>query len=208
MFRRALLRIIGPGLPQAFGLRNDGKWFLRTIDFVTASAAQRSKCLAILALGLMLAPAHAQFQKSPWPAAQAAPTLDVQDLQGQHWTPASLKGKAVVLNFWATWCPPCKEELPSLQTLYELGGGDPVVIGVNVRETASHVRRYVQSTGLAFPVVLDPKAELAKRFGVTAFPTTLLIAPDGQIRWRVVGEVDWSGAEAGRWIAGLSGPRR
>ena len=159
----------------------------------------------VLCLAVCAWPAAAQFQKTPWPATQAAPALDLTDLQGQHWTAERLKGRAVVLNFWATWCPPCKEELPSLQTLHELGGGNPLVIGINVRETASRVRRYVESTGLGFPVVLDPQAELAKRYGVTAFPTTLLIGPDGQIRWRVVGEVDWAGAEAGRWIASLPG---
>ena len=163
---------------------------------------------AALLLVALASAAQAQFQKTPWPATQPSPVLDLVDLQGQRWTPERLKGKSVVLNFWATWCPPCKEELPSLQTLHELGAGDPVVLGVNVRETPSRVRRYVESTGLGFPVLLDPQAELAKRFGVTAFPTTLLIAPDGQIRWRVVGEVDWAGAEAGRWIAGLSSPRR
>jgi len=161
-----------------------------------------------LCLALWLGPAHAQFQKTPWLATQSAPALDLTDLQGQRWTSDKLKGRAVVLNFWATWCPPCKEELPSLQTLHEIGGGDPVVIGVNVRETASHVRRYLASTGMGFPVVLDPLAELARQWGVTAFPTTVLIGPDGRARWRVVGDVDWSGAEAGRWITGLSGPRR
>ena len=159
-------------------------------------------------LVVLASAAQAQFQKTPWPATQPSPVLDLVDLQGQRWTSERLKGKSVVLNFWATWCPPCKEELPSLQTLHELGAGDPVVLGVNVRETPSRVRRYVEATGLGFPVLLDPQAELAKRFGVTAFPTTLLIAPDGLIRWRVVGEVDWAGAEAGRWIAGLSSPRR
>ena len=162
---------------------------------------------AVLLVALASA-AQAQFQKTPWPATQPSPVLDLVDLQGERWTSERLKGKSVVLNFWATWCPPCKEELPSLQTLHELGAGDPVVLGVNVRETPSRVRRYVEATGLGFPVLLDPQAELAKRLGVTAFPTTLLIAPDGQIRWRVVGEVDWAGAEAGRWIAGLSSPRR
>ncbi len=178
---------------------------------VTASAARRSifyKMLAALVMGGSLGLAHAQFQKTPWSAAQPTPALDLTDLQGQRWTNASLKGRVVVLNFWATWCPPCKEELPSLQTLHEIGDGHPVVIGINVRETASHVRRYLASTGMNFPVVLDPQAELAKRLGVTAYPTTLLIAPDGQVRWRVLGEVDWAGAEAGRWIASLSGPRR
>ena len=168
---------------------------------------QRFVCVASLVL-LVAAPAAAQFQKSPWPHAQPSPTLDLADLQGQRWSTERLKGRVVVLNFWATWCPPCKEELPSLQTLHEMGGGDPLVLGVNVRENASRVRRYLEATGLGFPVVLDPQAELARRFGVTAFPTTLLIGPDGRVRWRVVGEVDWAGAEAGRWIAELSTVRR
>ena len=159
---------------------------------------------ALLGITLWAGPAAAQFQKTPWPAAQAQPVLDLLDVQGQRWSSERLKGRVVVLNFWATWCPPCKEEMPSLQTLHEIGGGDPLVIGVNVRETASHVRRYVQATGIGFPVVLDPRAELAQRLGVNAFPTTLLMGPDGRVRWRVLGEVDWSGAEAGRWIAELS----
>ncbi len=173
-----------------------------------SSFARRGALLQGLLLLCLPRLAQAQFQKTPWPATQATPTLDLVDLQGQRWNAERLKGRAVVLNFWATWCPPCKEELPSLQTLHELGGGDPVVIGVNVRETPSHVQRYLHATGLSLPVVLDPRADLAKRYGVTAFPTTLLIAPDGQIRWRVVGEVDWAGAEAGRWIGSLSSPRR
>lgn len=150
--------------------------------------------------------AHAQFDKRPWTGAM--PAIDMVDMQGQRWSHASLKGKTVVLNFWATWCPPCKEELPSLQALHDMGGDGPVVIGINVRETASHVRRYLASTGMGFPVVLDPQAELARRWGVSAFPTTVLIGPDGRARWRVVGEVDWSGPEAGRWIAALPGRTR
>jgi thiol-disulfide isomerase/thioredoxin len=151
--------------------------------------------------------AQAQFNKTPWPATQASPGLDLIDLQGQRWSTETLKGRAVVLNFWATWCAPCKEEMPSLQTLHELGGGDPVVIGINVRETASHVKRYVKTTGIGFPVVLDAQGELARRWGVSVYPTTFLIAPDGRVRWRIQGEVDWTGAEADRWMASLAARR-
>ena len=165
----------------------------------------RAAALAAALLGACwVGPASAQFQKTPWPPAQPSPVLDLLDLQGQRWRSDQLQGRTVVLNFWATWCPPCKEEMPSLQTLHEIGGGDPVVIGVNVRETATRVRRYLASTGIDFPVVLDPQAELARRLGVSAFPTTLLIGPDGRVRWRVLGEVDWSGPDAARWIAELS----
>jgi len=149
-------------------------------------------------------PAHAQFDKTPWPARQATPVIDWQDLQGQIWTTASLKGRAVVLNFWATWCAPCKEELPSLQTLHEISAGNPVVIGVNVREPAVRVSRYMKSTGLDFPVVLDAQGALAQRWGVTVFPTTVLIGADGKAQWRVRGDVDWSSREAEGWLKPLT----
>jgi len=74
------------------------------------------------------------------------------------------------------------------------------VLAVNVREPSLRVARFVQATGLTVPVLLDPKGELAKRWGVTVFPTTVLLAPDGQARWRVMGDVDWSGPEAHRWL--------
>ncbi len=156
--------------------------------------------LAALALCLPCL-AQAQFQKTPWQG--PTPAIEFQDTQGQSWTTAKLKGRTVVLNFWATWCAPCKEELPSLQTLHELGGGDPVVIGVNVRETASHVARYMRSTDLQLPVVLDPKGDTAKRWGVNTYPTTVLIDPKGQARWRVVGLVDWTSADSAQWLTGL-----
>jgi peroxiredoxin len=149
-------------------------------------------------------PAQAQFSKTRWPARQAMPSIDWQDVQGQHWTTASLKGRSVVLNFWATWCAPCKEELSSLQTLHEISDGHAVIIGINVREPVARVTRYMQSTGLDFPVVLDPQGELAKRWGVTVYPTTVLIGPDGRAQWRVLGDVDWSGREAANWLQTLT----
>jgi thiol-disulfide isomerase/thioredoxin len=151
-------------------------------------------------------PAHAQFDKTTWPARQVTPLLNVQDLQGQRWSADQLKGRVVVLNFWATWCAPCKEELPSLQTLHEISGGNPLVIGVNVREPAARVKRYLQATGLDFPVVLDPQGELAKQWGVTVYPTTILMGPDGKAQWRVKGDVDWSGPEAQRWLQSMLSP--
>ena len=152
------------------------------------------------------APAQAQFEKTRWPARQPTPVIEWQDLQGQRWSSASLKGRAVVLNFWATWCAPCKEELPSLQTLHEISGGNPVVLGINVREPASRVSRYIKSTGLDFPVVLDVQGQWAQQWGVTVYPTTVLIGADGKARWRVQGDVDWSGKEAEGWLKSLTAP--
>jgi thiol-disulfide isomerase/thioredoxin len=151
--------------------------------------------------------AWAQFQRLPWPAGQATPALDLIDLQGQRWRTDALKGRAVVINFWASWCQPCKEELPSLQTLHEVSAGQPVVIAINVREPLARATRYVQAAGLSLPVVSDPQGDLARRWGVTVYPTTVLIGADGRARWRVIGDLDWTGAESVPWLAALAPSR-
>jgi len=160
--------------------------------------------LPAVLLALSFQPALAQFDKSAWPTNTPTPLLEAVDMQGKVWSKAELLGHTVVLNFWATWCAPCKEELPTLQTLHDISDSSTLVLSVNVREPALRVARYVQATGLTFPVMLDSKGELAKRWGVTVFPTTVLIAPDGQARWRVMGDVDWSGHDAQTWLTQLA----
>jgi thiol-disulfide isomerase/thioredoxin len=157
-------------------------------------------CLAVLSLSFIPTYAWAQFDKTAWPAKVATPQIEAADFQGKAWTTAELTGKVVVLNFWATWCAPCKDELPTLQTLHDISDAQTVVLTINVREPAARAARYVQSTGMTFPVISDTKGELAKRWGVTVYPTTVLIAPNGQARWRIVGDVDWSGAQANAWL--------
>ncbi len=151
--------------------------------------------------------AHAQFDKTAWPRTQSAPPMDLIDTNGQRWTRAELQGRVVVLNFWATWCAPCKEEMPSLQALHTSDPSKPLVIGINVKESAGTVRRFVQAQQLSFPVVLDPQGDLARQWGVRIYPTTLVIDPQGQPRWRVVGEVDWAGAQASGWVHALEKPK-
>jgi hypothetical protein len=158
-------------------------------------------CLVVLSLIFVPAQAWAQFDKTAWPAKVDTLKIEAVDLQGKAWTTAELTGKVVVLNFWATWCAPCKDELPTLQTLHDISDTQTVVLTINVREPAARAARYMQSTGMTFPVISDAKGDLAKRWGVTVYPTTILIAPNGQARWRVAGDVDWSGAQANAWLA-------
>ncbi len=157
--------------------------------------------LALLGTSFVASNAWAQFDKTAWPAKVATPTLEAVDLQGKTWNATELAGKVVVLNFWATWCAPCKDELPTLQTLHDISDSQTVVLTINVREPAARAARYVQSTGMTFPVISDAKGELAKRWGVTVYPTTILITPNGQARWRIMGDVDWSGPQANAWLA-------
>jgi thiol-disulfide isomerase/thioredoxin len=176
-------------------LKNGRRFFLRL-------------CLAVLAwFGLGLA--HAQFDKTPWPRSQATPAIDLVDLHGHRWNSAALKGRVVVLNFWATWCGPCKEEMPSLQALHQDSSPGPsdasraIVIGINVKETPSTVRRFMAAQHLDLPVVLDPQGDLTRQWGVRIYPTTVLIGPDGRARWRVVGDLDWNGPTARKWLKDL-----
>ena len=153
----------------------------------------------------LLAPtAWAQFERSAWPPAQATPVWQAADTQGGNWRSEALQGRVVVLNFWATWCAPCKEELPTLQTLSDFVDPQQVaVLALNVKEPAARVQRYAQSTGLGMPVLLDPRGDVAQMFGVKVFPTTILLDRQGRARWRIVGEVDWRSAPAQQWVQEL-----
>jgi thiol-disulfide isomerase/thioredoxin len=139
----------------------------------------------------------------PWPAGRALPPLKGPDLQGQAWDLAALRGRAVLINFWATWCAPCKEEMPTLQTLAELEGERLAVLAVNVREPLPRVRRYAQSAGLTFPILPDPRGDITRAWGMTVFPTTALIDTAGRPQRVVSGAVDWTGATAQDWVAAL-----
>ena len=157
---------------------------------VIASAARRSLTAVLLLACSQLS--FAQYEKQPWPAKQALPALQGTDQHGKAWDLKALTGKVVVLNFWATWCAPCKEELPSLQTLADLQEGPMQVLTVNVKEPAQRAWRYAQATGLQVPVIPDPKGELTQAFGVKVFPTTVVINAQGRPLYRVVGAVDWT----------------
>lgn len=141
------------------------------------------------------------FERSDWPRGTPTPPLATLDLQGQAVKLADFKGRAVLLNFWASWCEPCRTEMPMLQDLPALLGEDRLaVIALNFKEPPQRALRFVQQTQLSLPVWLDPLGEHARAWGVRVFPTTVLIDRQGRARQRVRGEVDWSGREALGWV--------
>ena len=138
-----------------------------------------------------------------------APQWEAMDLAGRAWTPESLRGRAVLLNFWASWCEPCRAEMPTLQQLSDFYGDDKLaVLALNFKEAPATAARFATRTGLKLPVLLDPQGDIARRWEVKVFPTTILIAADGRPRWRVRGEMDWSSLEAGRVVESLLSQRR
>lgn len=134
------------------------------------------------------------FEASPW----RGPLSDfkLSDVTGKVWSAADFKGRAVLLNFWASWCEPCRTEMPSLQTLADFHGPDKLlVLAINFKEPAQRARRFAQASGLELPVLLDSEGLQAKRWDVKVFPSTFALDRRGQPRWRIRGEVDWSGPQ-------------
>ena len=113
---------------------------------------------------------------------------------GQSWTAAGDKGRVVALSFWASWCGPCKRELPVLDSLLrELDSTDAVrVYAVNVLESPELADAYLASAGLDIPVLYDIDGSIADAFGVTALPTLVVINRDSEVRWVEVGYQPWN----------------
>jgi peroxiredoxin len=110
-----------------------------------------------------------------------APSFTAATLNGDPIALDSLRGRPVVLNFWATWCAPCEVEMPELQRLHEAYAGQVVVVGVNTGEAETAAAAWAQARGLTFTLALDEAREIAALYQLRGQPTTFLIAPDGEI---------------------------
>ena len=142
------------------------------------------------------------YAVSPWPGPLSV--FNLVDTLGKTWRPADFKGRAVLLNFWASWCEPCRAEMPTLQQMADLYGPEQLlVLAINFKERPARALPFAKSTGITVPVLLDVDGQVARRWGVKVFPTTLAIDSRGQPRLRVQGEVDWTGKAAEKLITSL-----
>lgn len=114
-------------------------------------------------------------------------TLTLLD-SGERIELSSLRGKPVFINFWATWCLPCREEMPAIQALYDEHPGAFHVVAVS-DEPAETVRAYVEEFGFTFPIYLDPRGEMGRAYHVLAMPTSLFLDEAGVIRARHIGQM-------------------
>ena len=128
-----------------------------------------------------------EFRGQNRPAALALPDID-----GNTVTRSDFAGKVTVVNFWATWCPPCIEEIPSLNRLQrKMAGRDFELISINYAEDRETVIRFLKRVKVDFPVLLDRNGDYAKRWNVISYPSTFVIDSSGQIRYGVNAAIEW-----------------
>jgi peroxiredoxin len=150
--------------------------------------------LAVAALGLAAA-AGLLALRSRTPG--LAPDFAVPDLAGQAVRLSGLRGRVVLLNLWTTWCPPCREEMPSMERLYQRfkDRGFVLLAASQDEGGAAVVEPFVRQLGLTFPVLIDPEHQIGDRYQVWGYPESFLIDREGRVVERIVGPRDWSAPE-------------
>lgn len=151
--------------------------------------------IALLAFGLMKS---APTEVTP---GSAAPNFTLQSLNGEDFSSARLRGHPIVLNFWASWCVPCREEVPALESVWrEFRDEGLIVVGVNIRDAASSAERFVSKYGMTYPILRDEQLQLVREIGVVGVPETYFIDHE----WRFVTSLSGArqGTEQGTVILG------
>jgi len=159
--------------------------------------------LVLLATQLLVSCSEQQTGNQPQTTANLskgspAPDFTLQNMQGNTVSLAELKGKVIILNFWATWCPPCREEMPSMEMLHRKFKDQGLeMLAVNVEKNGKAlVEAFLERSPYSFPILLDEAAEVQNMYKVFRFPETYIIDRNGLIVEKVIGAIDWTSPKA------------
>jgi peroxiredoxin len=145
-------------------------------------------------------------QQGPIPVGGKAPDFALPALGRAPVALSDYRRQVVVLNFWATWCPPCVEETPSLERFSaQMARRGVAVIGVSVDQDNSALEKFVASYHLSFPIGRDPEQALAARFGTSRFPETYVLDRDSRVAEKLIGSVDWQDPRIISFVETLAG---
>ncbi|MEW6519328.1 MAG: TlpA disulfide reductase family protein [Thermodesulfobacteriota bacterium] len=161
---------------------------------------------AVLLVLITMLVAGCGQEKEKYPAKATvnspAPNFTLTDIQGQRWRLADLRGKLVFINFWATWCPPCQEELPSMEALHRgMDRGRFQMLTILSNDNPELARMLAGKMGLTFPILTDPEARAAKQYGITGVPETFIIDSQGILREKIIGPRNWNSQAAWQMLA-------
>ena len=142
----------------------------------------------------------------PVAAGDLAPAFQLEDTNGNQVSLSDLRGKVVLVNFWATWCPPCIEEMPSMDMLNKvMAGYDFVMLAINTEENGrSTVADFLKKTPYNFPILYDDKGVVQKRYGVFKFPESFIVGKDGIVAEKIIGPLDWSSPNTITYLKNLA----
>ncbi len=157
--------------------------------------------------GTVFLPLSARSYEAKLIRVKRRPEAPVFTLRATDGSPHSLKdyhGKVTLLNFWATWCPPCRREMPSIEALWQsMKDRGVAVLGIHVGPSMEAARVYAQRSGLTFPVLVDDTKEVSYHYGVRSMPTTVIVGPEGRVEYVAFGPRDWNSEEIRKVLLSL-----
>ena len=128
---------------------------------------------------------------TPYKGAQPAPDFELVDVDGDKHRLSDYRGKPLIINFWATWCPPCREEMPSMNRAWHKVKDDVSMLAINVGEDEDTIFIFSADYPIDFPVLLDQSGDVIKQWPVKGLPTTFVLDREGNIRYTAVGAREW-----------------
>jgi peroxiredoxin len=167
--------------------------------------------VALLAVALAAATHYLGDELFPVSVGSAAPPLEGRTVDGTSRTRtlADYRGKVVLVNVWATWCEPCRVEMPSIEKLHrEFGPQGLAVVAVSVDDAGEddHIRQFAKELGLTFEILHDPARTTSRNYQITGYPETFVIGREGTIRKKFIGAADWSSDANRALVRELLGP--